>query len=139
MILGIGSDLVYIRRIEQALSRFGKRFENRIFTENEQKYARRSENADIKFIASTYAKRFAAKEACAKALNTGFGSGVSWRDIEIVNSAGGAPEIQITGGALKILQKITPGGTIAKIFVSLSDEYPYAQAYVIIDSVATGS
>lgn len=135
MILGIGNDLVDIHRIENSLKRFGKRFENRIFTTAEQKYARRNKNADIRAIASTYAKRFAAKEACYKALQIGRNNNISWQDIEIIKTTSGATEIKLSGAALTQLQKITPANMQAKIFVSLSDEYPYAQSYIIIDSV----
>jgi holo-[acyl-carrier protein] synthase len=135
MILGIGSDLVDIRRIENSLTRYGKRFENRIFTPAEQQYAKRNKNADIKAMASTYAKRFAAKEACYKALNIGRNNNVSWQDIEVIKNANGATEIKLSGAAKLHLQTITPRGTEAKIFVSLSDEHPYAQAFVIIDTI----
>lgn len=135
MIIGIGSDLVDIRRIENSLKRFGSRFENRIFTNAEQQYATRSKNADIKATASTYAKRFAAKEACYKALNIGKNNSVSWQDIEVIKNISGAVEIKLSGAAKAHLQKITPPAMQAKIFVSLSDVYPYAQAYVIIDAI----
>ncbi|MEQ1789302.1 MAG: holo-ACP synthase [Rickettsiales bacterium] len=135
MILGIGSDLVDVRRIERSLTRYGRRFEERVFTANEQKYARRREDADIHAIASIYAKRFAAKEACAKALGTGIFNGVFLRDIEVVNSENGAPNIRITGGAFAQLQQMTPKGMKPQIFLSLSDEYPYAQGYVIISAI----
>ncbi len=135
MILGVGNDLVDIRRIENSLTRFGKRFENRIFTPAEQQYARRNKNADIRAVASTYAKRFAAKEACYKALNIARNNNISWQDIEVIKNASGTPEIKLSGAALTQLQKITPANMQAKIFVSLSDEYPYAQSYIIIDSV----
>lgn len=136
MIIGIGTDLVDIRRIEKSLARYGTRFENRIFTKAEQQYARRGKNADIKAIASTYAKRYAAKEACYKALNIAKNSKVSWQDIEVIKNANGATEIKLSGMAKKRLQAITPKDAQAKIFVSLSDEYPYAQGYVIIDAVS---
>jgi len=136
MILGIGNDLVDIQRIEYSLLRFGTRFEQRIFTVAEQQYARKNENADIRAVASIYAKRFAAKEACAKALATGLGDGVSWRDIEVVKKTGGAVGVHVTGGALAKLQALTPAGMKAQIFLSLADEYPYAQAQVIISAVA---
>jgi holo-[acyl-carrier protein] synthase len=135
MIIGIGSDLVDISRIENSLKRFGKRFENRIFTPAEQQYARRNENADIREVASTYAKRFSAKEACYKALNISKNNSVSWQDIEVIKNEGGAPEIKLSGAAKAHLQKITPTNMLARIFISLSDEYPYAQGYVIIDAV----
>lgn len=135
MILGIGNDLVDIRRIEKSLKRFGKRFENRIFTTAEQQYARRNKNADIREVASTYAKRFAAKEACYKALQIDRNNNISWQNIEVIKNASGATEIKLSGAALTQLQKITPANMQAKIFISLSDEYPYAQAYIIIDSM----
>lgn len=135
MILGIGTDLVDIRRIENSLTRFGERFENRIFTPAEQQYAKRSKNADIKAIAATYAKRFAAKEACYKALNIAKNNNISWQDIEVVKNENGATKIKLSGAAKTHLQTITPAGMKAKIFVSLSDEYPYAQAYVVIEAV----
>ncbi len=133
MILGIGSDLVDIRRIEESLSRFGKKFENRVFTPREQEYARRSQNTSIKAVSSTYAKRFAAKEACYKALDIAGNSGISWLDIEVVGNQGGKPEIVLHGNALKIIEQHSQAGSKVKIFVSLSDEYPYAQAYVVIE------
>ena len=132
MILGIGNDLVDIRRIERLLMRFGAHFEDRIFTPAEQKYARTKEKAGIKAIASIYAKRFAAKEACAKALRTGIGQGISWLDIEVIKNTSGAVGLQLTGNALSKLQEITPAGTKSQVFLSLTDEYPYAQAYVVI-------
>jgi holo-[acyl-carrier protein] synthase len=135
MILGIGNDIIDITRIEQSLARFGKRFENRIFTAGEQKKAHSRSKGGAKIIASTYAKRFAAKEACAKALGTGLNHGVFWRDMEVVNLPGGAPTMQLTGGALKRLQKITPKGQTASIHLSLTDEYPLAQAYIIISAI----
>ncbi len=134
MILGIGSDIVDISRIESSLARFGRRFENRIFTKREQDYARRGNNPTTQIIASTYAKRFAAKEACYKALGACRSSNISWLDIEVVNNKNGAPEINLSAAVSRQLQKITPEGMNFKIFLSLSDDYPYAQAYVIIDS-----
>ncbi len=134
MIIGIGNDLVDIHRIENLLQRFGERFEKRVFTKTEQDYARRGKNLGIKTIASSYAKRFAAKEACYKALGAG-NSNISWLDMEITNNKNGSPEINLSGNSLKQLKKITPSGRQAKIFLSLSDEYPYAQAYVVIDSI----
>ncbi len=133
MIIGIGSDLVDIRRIEKMLTRFGKRFESRIFTTGEQNYARRGKD-DIKTLSSIYAKRFAAKEACYKALGVGRNSDISWKDIEIINNITGAPEIKLSGKALQILQERISSNIQVRIFISLSDEYPYAQGYVIIDS-----
>lgn len=135
MILGIGNDLVDIRRIEHSLMRYGKRFENRVFTAGEQAYAYKRKDADIHAVASVLAKRFAAKEACAKALGTGMNHGVFWRNIEVVQSASGAPGVRITGGAFTRLQELMPPGMKPKVFLSLSDEYPYAQAQIIISAV----
>jgi holo-[acyl-carrier protein] synthase len=123
MIIAIGSDIVDIRRIENALERFGKRFAERIFTANEQVYAKGD--------AGKLAKRFAAKEACAKALGTGLGR-VSWQDIEVLRQPGQAPRLALHGEALKRLAQITPSGKSAQLLVTLSDEYPYAQAFVVI-------
>ena len=134
MILGTGSDITDIRRIEKSLARFGARFEERLFTKGEQAKARGRSKAGEKIVASTYAKRFAAKEACAKALGTGMNWGVFWRDMEVVNQPGGAPTMRLSNGALKQLQTMTPEGMQAFIHVSLSDEYPYAQAQVIISA-----
>ena len=129
MIVGIGNDLVDIRRIEKSLERFGDRFVQRIFTELEQK---RSEARAGR--AASYAKRFAAKEACAKALGTGLRLGVFWRDMGVINLRGGKPTLQLTGGALARLQHITPAGMSPQIDLSLTDEYPIAQAFVIISA-----
>ncbi|PCJ59847.1 MAG: holo-ACP synthase [Rhodospirillaceae bacterium] len=128
MILGLGSDLVDIRRIERTLSRFGERFTHRLFTEAERRKAARRPLGK----AATYAKRFAAKEACAKALGSGFRNGVFWRDMGVVNDSSGRPTLQLTGGAARRMVAITPPGMAAKVELSLSDEYPYAQASVII-------
>ena len=130
MILGVGNDLCDIRRIEKSLERFGERFIQRVFTETEQK---RSEGRATR--AASYAKRFAAKEACAKALGTGLRGGVFWRDMGVVNVRGGKPTLALTGGALARLQKITPAGMTAQIDLTLTDEYPLAQAIVIISAV----
>ena len=130
MILGIGNDLCDIRRIEKSLERFGDRFIQRIFTEIEQK---RSEGRATR--AASYAKRFAAKEACAKALGTGLRRGVFWRDMGVINLRGGKPTMALTGGAFARLQEITPAGLAAQIDLSLTDEYPLAQAIVIISGV----
>ena len=133
MILGIGSDIVDIRRIEQTLARFGLRFIERIFTESERnKSDRRLERA------ASYAKRFAAKEACSKALGTGLRKGVFWRDMGVVNLPGGRPTLQLTGGAAKRLAQLTPPGCVAQIDLSMTDEYPLAQATVIISAVPEG-
>ena len=130
MILGIGNDLCDIRRIEKSLERFGDRFVKRIFTEVEQK---RSEGRATR--AASYAKRFAAKEACSKALGTGLRRGVFWRDMGVINLRGGKPTLALTGGALARLQEITPPGLTAQIDLTLTDEYPLAQAIVIISGV----
>ena len=130
MILGIGNDLCDIRRIEKSLERFGDRFIQRIFTEVERK---RSDGRATR--AASYAKRFAAKEACAKALGTGLRRGVFWRDMGVVNMRGGKPTMALTGGALARLQEITPAGMTAQIDLTLTDEYPLAQAIVIISGV----
>ena len=129
MIVGVGSDLCDIRRIEQTLARHGDRFVERCFTEIE----RRKSDARAGRAAS-YAKRFAAKEACAKALGTGLRRGVFWRDMGVVNLPSGRPTMKLTGGALKRLQAITPAGCEAQIDVSLTDEGPSAQAIVIISA-----
>ena len=127
MIIGLGSDLIDIRRVERTLARFGERFTNRCFTDVERaKSDRRHARAE------SYARRYAAKEACAKALGTGFSRGVFWRDIGVVNRPGGKPTIALTGGAAARLAAITPAGMVADIEVSLTDEPPLAQAIVII-------
>jgi holo-[acyl-carrier protein] synthase len=131
MIIGIGSDIVDIRRIEQTLQRFGDRFLERIYTDLERAKAESRANA-----VSTYAKRFAAKEACAKALGTGFRNGVFFRDLGVVNLPGGKPTLALTGGAAERLAKITPAGMTAQIDLTLTDEYPLAQALVIISAAA---
>lgn len=130
MILGIGSDLSDIRRIQTSLDRFGNRFRERVFTEIERTRSERQGDP-----AASYAKRFAAKEACAKALGTGMRAGVFWRDMGVVNMRSGRPTMALTGGALKRLEAMTPPGMSAVIHVSLSDEVPYAMAYVIIEAV----
>ncbi len=130
MILGIGSDLVDIRRIEKVIARHGERFIDRIFTDVERaKAERRATRID------TYAKRFAAKEACSKALGTGFRRGVFFKDMGVVNLPSGRPTMHLTGGALEQLRRITPEGHEARIDVSLTDEYPIAQAFVVISAV----
>ena len=130
MIIGLGSDLCDVRRIEKVLERHGERFLARIFTPAERAKADRRINR-----AETYAKRFAAKEACAKALGTGLRRGVFWRDMGVVNLPGGRPTMKLTGGALARLKAITPVGCEARIDVSLADEGPTAQAIVIISAV----
>tara|TARA_B100000686_G_scaffold301082_1_gene336116 strand:- start:163 stop:594 length:432 start_codon:yes stop_codon:yes gene_type:complete len=129
VIIGLGSDLINIRRIERTLERFGERFTNRIFTEGERaKSERRAARVE------SYAKRFAAKEACSKALGTGFRRGVFWRDMEVINLPSGKPTMRLTGGAEERLQSLTPSGMTTQIEVSLTDEPPTAQAIVIISA-----
>jgi holo-[acyl-carrier protein] synthase len=129
MIIGIGSDIVDIRRIEHTIERFGERFLERIYTAAERRKAESRTAA-----AATYAKRFAAKEACAKALGTGFRAGVFFRDLGVVNLPGGKPTLALTGGAAERLAAITPAGMTAQIDLTLTDEYPLAQAFVIISA-----
>ena len=131
MIIGLGSDLCDIRRIEKTLARFGDRFVQRLFTETEQtKSDRRKDRA------ASYAKRFAAKEACAKALGTGVPRrGVHWRDMGVVNLRSGAPTMALTGGAADRLAQIIPAGYVPRIHVTLTDDHPYAQAFVIIEAL----
>ena len=131
MILGIGSDLIDIRRIEETIARHGERFLGRIYTAEER--ARAERRADR---AATYAKRFAAKEACAKALGTGMRAGVFWRDMGVVNRASGAPTLELTGGARRRLAAITPPGLEARIDLTITDDWPMAQAMVVISAVA---
>jgi holo-[acyl-carrier protein] synthase len=130
MIIGIGSDLIDIRRVEKVIERHGDRFISRIFTDVERARAERR-----KLSLDTYAKRFAAKEACSKALGTGIRQGVWWRDMGVVNLPGGRPTMRLTGGALKRLEALTPAGHEARIDLSITDEYPMAQAFVIISAV----
>ena len=130
MILGIGSDLTDIRRIQASLDRFGDRFRNRCFTELERRRSEAKPDA-----AASYAKRFAAKEACAKALGTGLRRGVFWRDIGVVNLRSGQPTLALTGGAAARLAEMTPPGHKAVIHLSMTDDAPYAQAFVIIEAV----
>lgn len=134
MIIGLGSDLIDIRRIERTLARFGARFENRIFTARERALANRR-----RLRVETYAKRFAAKEACAKALGTGFRQSVFWCDMEVVKLPSGAPTLKLTGGAARRLEKITPANKKAQISLTLTDEPPLAQAMVIITAVEKGA
>ena len=129
MILGIGTDLVDIRRIEKTILRHGERFLDRVFTRDERARADRRANR-----IDTYAKRFAAKEACAKALGTGFRGGVFFRDLGVVNLASGKPTLRLTGGALKRLEAITPEGFTTQIDLALTDEWPIAQAVVVISA-----
>ncbi|MBZ9868978.1 holo-ACP synthase [Mesorhizobium sp. CA15] len=130
MIIGIGSDLIDIRRIEKSLERHGQRFVQRIYTEVEQA---KSEARAAR--AASYAKRFAAKEACAKALGTGMAEGVFWRDMGVVNLPSGAPTMALTGGAAARLEKILPKGHRALIHLTITDDFPLAQAFVIIEAV----
>lgn len=130
MILGLGSDLIDIRRIEKTLDRFGERFIDRIFTDIEQQKAdRRSARA------ASYAKRFAAKEACSKALGTGFRKGVFWRDMGVVNEPSGRPTMDLTGGAGEHLASMIPAGYEPKVHITIADDFPWAQAFVIIEAV----
>ncbi|HZB62833.1 MAG TPA: holo-ACP synthase [Microvirga sp.] len=129
MILGIGSDLCDIRRIEKSIERFGDRFTHRIFTEGERA---RSDRRAARV--PSYARRFAAKEACSKALGTGLRQGVFWRDMEVVNLASGRPTMRLAGGALERLKAMTPEGHEAVIHVSLTDDPPMAQAFVVIEA-----
>lgn len=134
MILGIGSDLIDIDRIERTLARFGDRFLARVFTETERRKSDRRHNR-----AASYARRFAAKEACAKALGTGLSRGVFWRDIGVANLPGGRPTLVLTNGALARLQSIVPAGMAARIDLSMTDDPPLAQAIVIISAVPDGA
>ncbi|WP_099866473.1 holo-ACP synthase [Pararhizobium haloflavum] len=130
MIIGIGSDLIDIRRIEKTLARFGERFVSRCFTEVEQaKSDRRKERA------ASYAKRFAAKEACSKALGTGLAAGVHWRDMGVVNLPGGKPTMRLTGGAARRLEKIAPVDHDCVVHLTITDDFPLAQAFVIIEAL----
>jgi len=130
MILGIGSDIADVRRVAGVIERHGDRFLTRIFTEVERARAERKKNR-----VETYAKRFAAKEACSKALGTGMRGGVWWRDMGVVNLPSGRPTMRLTGGALRRLQDITPQGCEARIDVTITDEGPLAQAFVLISAV----
>mgnify|MGYP003667320686 FL=1 len=130
MIIGLGSDLIDIRRIERTLERFGDRFIERIFTEGERAKSERRRNR-----VESYAKRFAAKEACSKALGTGFRKGVFWRDMGVINLPGGKPTMALTGGAAARLAEMLPAGMEAQIDITLTDEPPIAQAMVIISAV----
>ena len=130
MIIGVGSDLIDIRRIAKTLKRYPGKFEKRCFTEIEREKSDHRRNR-----AESYAKRYAAKEACSKALGTGFRKGVFWSDIGVVNMPGGKPTLELTGGALRRLNEITPNNMIANIDVSITDEFPIAQVIVIISGV----
>ena len=134
MIIGIGNDTIDIRRVEKVLERHGERFTTRIFTDIE---VRKSERRRLR--AASYAKRFAAKEACAKALGTGMRGGVFWRDLGVVNLPSGKPTMALTGGAAKRLAALTPPGHRSEIHVTITDDFPLAQAMVIIEAVPAGT
>ncbi|MBI1775481.1 MAG: holo-ACP synthase [Proteobacteria bacterium] len=134
MILGLGSDLVDIRRIERTLERFGDRFLQRVFTSTERRRSERRANP-----AASYARRFAAKEACSKALGTGFRKGVFWRDLGVVNLPSGRPTMALTGGAALRLKELTPPGMAPRIDLSITDDHPIAQAIVVISAVPASS
>lgn len=131
MIIGIGTDLCNIERIQGTLDRFGDRFRNRVFTDQEQAKAERRKDT-----AGTYAKRWAAKEACSKALGTGLRMGISWRDMAVTNLETGQPIMHVTGWAATRLQELTPDGHDAIIHVTLTDDHPWAQAFVVIEARA---
>ena len=129
MILGIGTDLANIERIEATLARFGDRFRNRVFTQTEQTKAERRKD-----VAGTYAKRWAAKEACSKALGTGLRMGIAWKDMAVTNLPTGQPVMEVTGWAQERLESMTPPGHEAIIHVTLTDDHPWAQAFVVIEA-----
>ena len=129
MIIGMGSDLIDIRRVEKSIERFGERFTHRCFTDIERAKSDRRQNR-----AASYAKRFAAKEACSKALGTGIANGVFWKDMGVVNLPGGKPTMVLTGGAGEHLAGMLPAGHDAVIHITITDEYPYAQAFVVIEA-----
>ena len=131
MILGIGSDLAKIDRIQGTLDKFGDRFKNRVFTPIEQAKAERRKD-----VAGTYAKRWAAKEACSKALGTGLAMGISWKDMAVINLSTGQPVMEVTGWAKERLTEMTPEGFEAVIHVTLTDDHPWAQAFVVIEARA---
>jgi holo-[acyl-carrier protein] synthase len=133
MILGIGTDLANIERIQRTLDRFGDRFRNRVFTEIEQRKAERRRD-----VAGTYAKRWAAKEACSKALGTGLRMGIAWKDMAVTNLRSGQPQMHLTGWAAERLASMTPEGMEARIHVTLTDDHPWAQAIVVIEAVPKG-
>ncbi len=134
MILGLGNDIIDIRRIEASLERYGDRFIRRIYTPIEQARSERRTTGRHNPRSASYAKRFAAKEACAKALGTGLRRGVFWRDMGVVNLPSGQPTLRLTGGALARLQAITPPGTTPSIALTMTDDYPWAEAVVIISA-----
>ena len=130
MILGIGSDLCNIERIEATLARHGDRFKERVFTEVEQRKA----ESRVRAVAATYAKRWAAKEACSKALGTGLRMGIAWKDMAVTNLRSGQPVMHVTGWAAERLRSMTPDGHEAVIHVTLTDDHPWAQAFVVIEA-----
>ncbi|WP_440983130.1 holo-ACP synthase [Shinella sumterensis] len=134
MIIGIGSDLIDIRRVEKSLERFGARFTERCFTQIEQAKSDGRKNR-----AASYAKRFAAKEACSKALGTGLAQGVFWKDMGVINLPGGKPTMHLTGGALERLKRMLPAGHEARIHLTITDDFPLAQAFVIIEALPAGT
>jgi holo-[acyl-carrier protein] synthase len=131
MIVGIGSDITDIRRLEKTIERFGERFIRRVFTDIEQAKSERRRNR-----VATYAKRWAAKEACSKALGTGLRMGVAWREMGVVNLRSGQPTMLLTGGAAERLRGLIPDGMHARIHVTLTDDHPYAQAFVVIEALS---
>ncbi len=131
MIIGIGTDLADISRIEKTLERFGDRFVQRVFTEIEQAKSEKRRHR-----AASYAKRWAAKEACSKALGTGLRMGIAWREMGVVNLPSGQPTMVLAGGAEQRLQRLTPPGMQSRIHVTITDDYPYAQAFVVIEAVS---
>ena len=133
MIIGIGSDLASIERIGRTIDRFGDRFLDRVFTDTERRLAERRAQR-----VATYAKRWAAKEACSKALGTGLRMGIAWRDMGVVNLRSGQPSMQLTGWAAERLATITPEGCRAVVHVTLTDDHPWAQAFVVIEAVPQG-
>jgi len=130
VIIGIGNDMIDIRRIEQTLERFGDRFIERVFTAVEREKSDRRRNR-----AASYAKRFAAKEACSKALGTGLRQGTFWRDMGVVNLRSGRPTMHLTGGAARHLDRLTPRGMCAEIHLTITDDFPLAQAFVLISAI----
>ncbi|MEN3973548.1 holo-ACP synthase [Emcibacter sp. SYSU 3D8] len=130
IVLGLGNDLIDIRRVEKSLQRFGQRFVERVFTEVEQKKSDGRMNR-----AASYAKRFAAKEACSKALGTGIRRGVHWRTMGVVNLPSGRPTMELTGGARTRLEQMTPPGMVAQVHLTITDDFPLAQAIVLITAV----
>lgn len=131
MIIGLGSDLIDIRRVEASIERFGDRFTHRCFTDIEREKSDRRKNR-----AASYAKRFAAKEACSKALGTGLAQGVFWKDMGVINLPSGKPTMRLTNGAGERLQSMLPAGHEAVIHLTITDDFPYAQAFVIIEALA---